>query len=78
LTPRVEIPVLMLNGREDFLNPLETSERPLFELLGTPEKDKKHVLFEGGHVNLLTQPELMKQVLDWVDKYLGPERRVST
>ena len=45
----VRIPVLMLNGRDDFTNPLEVSYLPLFRLLGTP--DKKHVLHDGGHVN---------------------------
>jgi len=70
--PHVKIPVLMLNGRDDFLFPLETSQIPLFQLFGTPGKDKQHVLFDGGHVNLVTRPELMKQILDWLDKYLGP------
>ena len=47
--PRVTMPVLMLNGRYDFAAPLETSQRPLFRLLATPAKDKRHVLFESGH-----------------------------
>jgi cephalosporin-C deacetylase-like acetyl esterase len=75
--PHVKIPVLMLNGREDFVFPVETSQIPLFQLLGTPAQDKQHVLFEGGHVNLITRPELMKQVLDWLDKYLGPVKSQS-
>ena len=70
--PHVKIPVLMLNGRDDFRFPLETSQIPLFQALGTPAKDKQHVLFDGGHIILVNRPELMKQVLDWLDKYLGP------
>jgi pimeloyl-ACP methyl ester carboxylesterase len=70
--PHIKIPVLMLNGRDDFLFPLETSQIPLFQLFGTPRKDKQHVLFDGGHANLITRPELMKQILDWLDNYLGP------
>jgi len=69
---RVRVPVLMLNGRDDFRFPLVTSQIPLFRLLGTPEKDKRHVLFDGGHVNLLTRPDLIKEFLDWLDHYLGP------
>ena len=46
---RVRIPVLMLNGRYDHFFPVESSQLPLFRLLGTPEKDKKHVIYETGH-----------------------------
>jgi len=74
---RVKIPVLMLNGRDDFRFPLESTQIPLFQLLGTPVKDKRHVLFEGGHVNLITRPELIKQILDWLDTYLGPVKSQS-
>jgi dienelactone hydrolase len=69
--PRVKIPVLMLNGRDDFRFPLETSQRPLFRLLGTPEKDKRHVLYDGGH-DVAIRLDLIKEALDWLDRYLGP------
>ncbi len=39
----------MLNGRYDHFFPVESSQLPLFRLLGTPEKDKKHVIYETGH-----------------------------
>jgi len=68
--PRVRIPVLMLNGRDDFLFPLESSQLPLFRLLGTPRKDKKHLLYDGGH-NIVGQLDVMKDILDWLDYYLG-------
>jgi dienelactone hydrolase len=68
--PRVTIPVLMVNGRLDFENPLETSQKPLFELLGTPEAHKRHVLFEGGHAGYEMR-DLYRVVLDWLDRYLG-------
>jgi len=70
--PRVFIPVLMLNGRDDFISPVKTHQRPLFEALGTPEPDKVFSQFDGGHANLLTRPDLIGQILDWLDKYLGP------
>ena len=48
--PRVRTPILMLNGDQDFIFPLQTSQRPLFHGLGTSSADKKHVLYPGGHV----------------------------
>ena len=69
--PRVTLPVLLLAGRHDFLFPLETSQLPLLRLLGTPEQHKRHVLFETGHIPPRIQ-DLMREVLDWLDRYLGP------
>jgi dienelactone hydrolase len=68
--PHVHIPVLMINGRYDFAEPLETSQQPLFRLLGTAEKDKKHVLFDSGHVP--PWPDVVRESLDWLDSRLGP------
>jgi dienelactone hydrolase/predicted Ser/Thr protein kinase len=68
--PRVRIPVLMLNGTQDFIFPVESSQKPLFRLLGTPAEHKKHVLFEAGHAP--PRIELIKHLLDWLDTYLGP------
>jgi hypothetical protein len=44
-------PVLMLNGGEDFIFPIESSQRPLFRLLGSPAADKRPELYDGGHVS---------------------------
>ena len=68
--------MLLLNGRDDFLFPLESTQRPLLARLGTPEPDKKLVLLEGGHV-LPRSKELMRETLDWFDKYLGPVAGVN-
>jgi len=73
--PRVKIPVLMLNGRHDFIFPLESSQKPLFQLLGTPPEHKRHVVFEAGHAP--PRVELIKELLDWLDRYLGPVKRSS-
>jgi eukaryotic-like serine/threonine-protein kinase len=70
--PRVQAPVLMVNGRYDFIFPLDTNQNPLFRALGTKEPDKRHVLYDGGHRNLVTRPDLIGEVLDWFDRYLGP------
>jgi dienelactone hydrolase len=69
--PHLTIPVLMLNGRYDAAFPLESSQRPLFSFLGTPSKDKKHVVYEGGH-GAFPRPGAVRECLDWLDKYLGP------
>ncbi len=68
--PRVTTPTLMLNGRDDFRFPLELSQKPLFELLGTAPADKRHVLFDGGHVP--PRLPMVQPTLDWLDRYLGP------
>ena len=68
--PRVRTPVMMLNGRLDFAYPLEESQKPLFRLLGTQDANKRHVLFEGGHVPPFHG--VMREVLAWFDQYLGP------
>jgi cephalosporin-C deacetylase-like acetyl esterase len=68
--PRIKLPVMMVNGKHDFAYPLEASQKPLFRLLGTREPDKRHALFEGGHVPPVQ--ETMREVLAWLDRYLGP------
>jgi dienelactone hydrolase len=68
--PRVHVPVLMLNGRDDFIHPYETSQLPLFDALGT--KDKLLKRYGGGHDSVAMRPDLMREILDWFDKYLGP------
>jgi eukaryotic-like serine/threonine-protein kinase len=68
--PRVKAPVLMINGRYDFVFPLETCQEPLFRTLGTPTADKKHVLYDTGHMPAMLP--MMKDTLDWLDHYLGP------
>ena len=67
--PRVTIPTLMLDGRYDSVFPVESSQLPMFRLLGTPEKDKRHRVYETGHD--IPQSELIKETLAWLDRYLG-------
>jgi dienelactone hydrolase len=72
--PHVTQPVLMVNGRYDTSFPYDSCQRPLFEHLGTPAKDKKHVIYETGH-NVFSDREAVRECLDWLDKYLGPVRQ---
>jgi eukaryotic-like serine/threonine-protein kinase len=69
--PRMKMPVLMLNGRYDFTFPVLTSQDPLFRMLGTPPADKRHVLLETPHDVTQDRPALVKEVLSWLDRYLG-------
>jgi serine/threonine protein kinase/formylglycine-generating enzyme required for sulfatase activity/pimeloyl-ACP methyl ester carboxylesterase len=69
--PRFRVPTLVVGGRFDFLFPLETSMRPMFQLLGAAEKDKQLLLRDGGHVPPDGQ-RMIKETLDWFDRYLGP------
>jgi dienelactone hydrolase len=68
------IPVLMVNGRYDGYFPVESAQNPLFRLLGTLEKDKKHVIYEGGH-GAFPRPDAVRETLTFLDKYLGPVQR---
>jgi formylglycine-generating enzyme required for sulfatase activity/dienelactone hydrolase/predicted Ser/Thr protein kinase len=70
--PRVKVPVLLVNGRDDFQAPLEAQLR-LLELLGTPAEHKRHVALDGGHVPNDVRG-MIREVLDWFDKYFGAVR----
>jgi dienelactone hydrolase len=72
--PRLKVPTLMLNGRYDFTFPLEEYQRPAFRMLGVPEKDKKFVLLEYAHNVGALPNEMRREVLTWLDRYLGPVR----
>jgi serine/threonine protein kinase/formylglycine-generating enzyme required for sulfatase activity/cephalosporin-C deacetylase-like acetyl esterase len=67
--PHVRIPVLMINGRYDGALLVEKSQCPMFDLLGTPEKDKRHLLFNSGH---LPREHVNEESLKWFDLYFGP------
>jgi eukaryotic-like serine/threonine-protein kinase len=67
--PRVTVPVLMINGEYDYYFPLEASQNPMFNVLGTPKKDKRHAVFDAGHMP--PHDEMIKETLDWLDRYQG-------
>lgn len=71
--PRVRIPTLMLNGRYDHWFPFETSQEPMFRLLGTPAAHKVQKIYETGHY--VPRQILINETLDWLDRYLGPVKR---
>jgi pimeloyl-ACP methyl ester carboxylesterase len=72
--PRMKMPTLFLAGRNDFTFPVETSQMPMFNLLGTPAEHKRHRIFEGaGHVP--PRLEVIREIQGWLDRYLGPVRK---
>jgi pimeloyl-ACP methyl ester carboxylesterase len=68
--PRITQPVLMLNGEFDNYFPVETSQKPMFRLLGTAPADKKIIVYPSGH--LVPRIDFIKETLGWLDRYLGP------
>jgi dipeptidyl aminopeptidase/acylaminoacyl peptidase len=70
--PRVSAPVLMVNGSQDFIFEVKLSQEPLYRTLGTAPDKKKHVVLEGGHGILLEKrAQVLREALDWFDRYLG-------
>jgi hypothetical protein len=67
----------MINGKNDFLTPVDTSQRPFFDALGTPDEDKRHALLDGGHLPP-DRRAIIREVLDWLDRYLGPVATSAT
>jgi hypothetical protein len=72
--PHVRVPVLMLNGRFDYVFPAETSQEILFRLLGTSVGEKRRVLFATAHDVILFRNDVVRETLAWLDEYLGPVR----
>jgi dipeptidyl aminopeptidase/acylaminoacyl peptidase len=70
---RVTIPTLMLHGRYDANVSYDYAAKPMFDLLGTPEKDKKLIVYETDHI--IPMKELIKESLTWLDHYFGPVER---
>jgi len=69
--PRLKIPVLMVNGRDDYVFSLEKSQNPFFRMLGTPEAEKRHIVLDTPHDVTQQRTQLVQAVLGWLDKYLG-------
>ncbi|MEK6371437.1 MAG: protein kinase [Acidobacteriota bacterium] len=69
--PRVKTPTLLVGGRYDFQFPLETAQKPLFDLLGAPPDQKRHVVLDGGHIPTRFN-DAVKEMLAWTDRWMGP------
>ena len=64
----------MLNGRHDFVFPLESRQKPMFDLLGAPDENKRHVVYDAGHWPL-PRNEVIRESVNWLDRYLGPVQK---
>jgi formylglycine-generating enzyme required for sulfatase activity/dienelactone hydrolase len=67
---RVKQPVLMLNGRYDFFFPVESTQEPFYQMLGSKKDQKKHLIYETSHN--IPRNELIKESINWLDQFLGP------
>ena len=60
----------MINGHDDFIVLLDYQLR-LLRLLGAPDADKRHARLQGGRIPS-DRREIIRETLDWLDRYLGP------
>ena len=67
--PRVRIPMLLLGGRYDFSKSIE-QQQAFYDLLGTPEVDKRWILYESTYN--IPSADLFNESHAWLDQYFGP------
>ena len=68
--PRIDRPVLQLNGTADFLVPFEEATLA-HDLLATPADNKRLVGYDVGHWPLPPN-QMRREVLLFLDEHLGP------
>jgi len=73
--PRITMPLLMISGRNDFFYLLDTQQKPLFEYFGTPRAQKKWLILDGVGYVPPPRPDIIREVLEWLDAHLGPVDR---
>lgn len=71
--PRMKQPVLLLNARYDHFFPVESSQVPFVRMIGTPDADKKYIVYDTGHA--IPRLDVARESLAWLDRYFGPVRR---
>ena len=67
---RVEVPTLMVNVPNDYFFPLEQSQKPYFQFLGS--EFKNHVVVEGGSGHSPPMNLIVRESLNWFDQHLPP------
>jgi eukaryotic-like serine/threonine-protein kinase len=67
--PYIKIPVLMVNGKYDLAFPYETTVKPFYDLLGTQPANKHLKIYDTDHY--IRKDEMIKDVLEFLDEYLG-------
>jgi len=71
---RVTTPMLMLNGRFDYLD-FDRTQAPMFRLFATPAEHKRLLVYPTDHSLGGYEKEMVTESLAWLDKYLGPVQR---
>ena len=71
--PRITMPTLMLNGRFDYIFPLD-AQQLLFDTLGTPAGLKRYAVYDYGHGSP-PRADLLRETLGWLDTHLGRPAR---
>ena len=66
---RVRVPTLMLNGKYDMVFGVDSEVKPMFEMIGVADEDKRLMLYESDH--RVPHTALIQESLDWLDRYLG-------
>ncbi len=66
--PRIKAPTLLVCGKFDWIF---QGKDALIKLLGAPAADKKVVMLDTSHDVSEQRPDLMREVLAWLDKYFG-------
>jgi len=69
--PYVTVPTLMVGGKNDPQAPVETYQRPILEMFGTPPEDRKLYVFDGAHAPT-DWNATAREIVAWLDRYLGP------
>jgi dienelactone hydrolase len=70
--PRIHVPTLLMSGELDpYITPDDA--RRSFALLGADASDKKHVWGQGTH--FIPRDLMIRETLEWLDKYFGPPPR---
>jgi pimeloyl-ACP methyl ester carboxylesterase len=68
---RIKAPTLLISGKFDWIF---LGKDALLRLIGTPSADKKGVTFDTAHDVSEQRSELVREVLAWLDRYLGKIR----
>ncbi len=66
--PRIKAPTLLISGKFDWVF---LGKEALLRLIGTPAADKPAVTFDTAHDVSEQRADLVREVLAWLDRYLG-------
>ena len=75
--PKVDLPILLLNGRYDISTHLIESRDLLLRSIGTSETDKRGIIYDSSHWPLPPH-RVERDASEWLDRYLAPVDAVVT